>query len=77
MILEILDDHSSGCKETELVTDLVVRCKEGDMEFSLDLVEEALKTDEIGILTYYHPLTDKIHREKRFIVRKHGTPRYA
>ena len=74
MILDVLTDHSSGCKETELIEDLIMRSKENGMEFDLDSYHKAIQPlvgrNEIVIVVYSH-VSDGVFREKRFIFRKY------
>ena len=77
MILVTLDNHSSGCKETELIADLIVHSKESgvEMEDNLETYYKAIQSlvdkNKIVVVTYSHPLSDEIFREKRFIFRKY------
>ena len=75
-ILEVLNDHSSGCKETELIADLIVRTKDSTMFNNLETYYKAIQSlvdkIEIVVVTYSHPLSDEMFREKRFIYRKYA-----
>lgn len=74
LILKIIDDHSGGCKECELKTELVCQLdrlgKRPTVPQFLKQIEQAIKElPEIGVLEY-SMILGKMTRRKRFFYRR-------
>lgn len=76
-IIEILQSHSSGCKELELVADLTIALfadglmagsgEPFDMEAFNKALDELVIVDQIRVVLYTHDMGGGHLRAKRFI----------
>ena len=73
MILEILQEYGSGCKDTEIIAELAIYKK----HIVDDCYEEAIQSladkNKITIIKYDHrPINNRETREQRFIFRNYA-----